>query len=292
MSYVFIYVLLPLTAVLVDILVSYILLPRLSIFGKPSRDESQQDVATFLFALQNDESHTVEVGREAIQVVLSTRSDYAFSPERPITVCRGPGDEITGRWRSPRRNELVLEIPRIRPLKTWLLRVRVDRRVNGMRMELRVPTRSLLRRLLQRINEHTFMFSDLGYSATKIDVRDESSRRTTTSTWRRALRGLLPMICVSLMVYGVFVDRVLVDKRDRYADIAALGGDRNELQLKYLWLDGVCYGLGLWLIYLMARTRPNPIAQGYQTVEKLEIKEDSTLLGQCVGEHGPLPPHG
>lgn len=277
MPYIFLYLLLPLTAILIDLLLSFISLPRISIFGKLADRSNADGESEYLFALQSDEPKPREFVQEPLALVFSLKSAYRFSQHRPIEITHGPGDEYAVEWGEPSRNSIIVRVPRLRPLKTWTFRCRVERAAPRLRMELRVPTHMLFKKWLLSINAHTFKFANVGYLSTSIEVADRPLRKDTTASWIRAWKGLLPMLTLGVILYAWLWVDLLSPMHTAYQEVLPKGPSTWFLESRAVMVDMLLYALGILAIYSMTRVHPNPIAQGYQASKTPEINSRHSL---------------
>jgi hypothetical protein len=281
MPYLWVYLLIPAIAVLVDFLASYLILNRISIYGRLAPDDGSRRFREFVFAIQNDEARLYENVRRPIRLEFSSRSRHSLA-ERGTSVraSAGPDDEIIVVPKSDQPGVLTIDIPRMRPWKTWIVRLRTDPAIHSVRMEVHVPKRSILRGILTKINEHTFMFSDVGYHSEHIDVTKSPVWRRTKGGRKGMLHVVIPMILLASWFYFVYATSYLVPYRDRFAALHPTDIRTDLLNLSYLWLDGLLFTVGFVVVCLLARTPAVPLAPGY---ERLRNPRDAASLKRSDG---------
>ena len=317
MYYLLIYLWIPAVAVLMDLLVSYVLLNRLSVYGKaaPRPFEGAPDEGTerlYVILLQNDEGRDVKAFKRPIQIRLMSRNGVPLSLGPTLvhtdggarvrggeehhqglfelSIQRGPGDHVTADWNDDHQDCVIVRIRRLRPWKTYVLTCRVRNQVHGLHVELRVPKRSPLQHLLQRINKHAFEWSTT-YHKVDFDVANQPVGRSI----KRGARGLvyvgLPLIVLCSAFYFAFCKTAWVE----YASLYGVSGSWSPtsiLRIPYLWVDLLVFAAGFAVTWALARSPSVPPAPGYQDERILLCEKPPELTPSPHPLRAPNPAKG
>lgn len=298
-----VYLWIPAIAVLVDLLVSYVLLNRLSIYAKAAPPlegpDGHLEGRRYVILLQNDEGRDVKAFKRPILIRLKSLNSAPLvcgELEEPPSPCAseeeheqedrkgqlfdlgmqvGPGDHVTANRKDEDGQDCIeVKINRVRPWKTYVLTCKVRTQIEGLRVELRVPKRSPLQSLLQRINKHAFEWAET-YHRIGFEVRH---REPTGESTKGELRGLLyvgvPLIVLCAAFYFAFCKIAW----QVYAPLYHISGEwtlGSILRIPYIWVDIVFFTLAFALTWTLARSPSVPPAPGYQKTRYLLREKES-----------------
>lgn len=291
MSYFEIYIIIPLLAITLDWLVSLLRLPRVAIFGTTAEVRVGKDtnpaVRKYVCAVQNDDDRLFEDPhrpvRVGVEIIGAGRFDDAkivgcgvLAKAVKIESFVGPDQDVAIYWCDERHKRVEIDIPRLRPWKTLFFRLDVPASAYEVRMDVSVPSRSLFRPFLERLNEHTYQYSRLGYTSAKVAVKGSPEGAALLSGWKGWAQIAVPMVFATLVFYMAFWRVLLIPLKDRFlgsqegSDIAAF------FEPQSLVIDIGLVFLGVFLIVRMFRERGRPITSGYREARSLTPKSRPT----------------
>ena len=225
----------------------------------------------FLFAIQNDEQVPIAWHRKPAEVEITVRSCGYVLPLFGLVA--GPGDCTGSVTISSDRKRISVEIPEIRPLKTWYLRVLCTPDTLEIEGTLRVRQGHHVQLLVQRFNELVFPGATEVGRLKRVFVRDEEVTRpgiSTTLPW-------LPKVLVILPTWAIYVGiYCVVSSRVRHANPDLVGQAALTSYFGILPFAIFFFFLVLLVSQWSIRT-PYPVAQGYKDVKYANLRKDGVL---------------
>jgi len=241
-----------------------------SIAALHERGADQHTWGVYSVCLQNDEAHPVEWPRQSplrLRIAIRGGGSFLSVAPGPFQLYAGATDEVEAYW-TRRGREAVIEIPRMRPFKTWVVRCYVDGETDELEATLTIPEKDRLRRLLQRVSDVLFAHRPGQMNEQRVVVRRREDERYSAGSrsrlQRRAMEVSWYTVLAALILWSV--DSLLL--RVGYA---SLGTSTFELRLA---VSAGCVALlfvSFWWLRSLADRDLLPLAQGYQTARQLEI---------------------
>lgn len=287
MTYFEIYILIPLLAITIDWLHTVLRLPQVVIFGTTAEplpvtepkatkaDDLYVRTREYVCAIHNEGDRVFEDPKHPVLVRLEVLGDGMFMPEGCVGFV-GPNRDIVARWADagPKHKRLQLEIARLRPWKTLFFRVKVPAgSTYEVRMKVLVPGKTWFRSILERVNEHQYGYSRLGYSSASIVVKSGPVRRALLGGWKGWLQISLPMLFIMGFFYRVFWNVLLVPLRERATDPMSGVTWVAYYQPPWVYVDLCGVVLGMTLLFLLFREKGRPLVSGYRGPKEVEIGE-------------------
>ena len=281
----FVIILVGLLGLLLDFFTSTLLMPRIRIHGQRSvlsEDEKARhpewDAArrrVYQFAVQSDESRELEFEGHGMVIELQIRGAGQFVAPH-VRGFIGP-QELRAVWLEHGKT-VALQVPIMRPHKTWVFRCYTTETAEEMRMCVRVPPRWPVRRFLMEVSRSLFTYEpDLDEK--RITVRQREDRELT-----RGFRHEGPWLWIRLASFAVLGALIYGYACGIWGPgalgIRVVAGPQGPARMQAG--EPAVIGLGILLVVLllhrMARRPSLPIAQGYQIPRDLVIEPPPAVL--------------
>jgi hypothetical protein len=263
------------TASLVDWLVSFLQLPHIVAFGRPSgwdpdtRGREDGSAAfgrakVFLFAIHNEERRTVSLRREPIEIQFEVEGEHGFDllERGGFEAFLGPDHEVTAQWAIVGKR-LRLLVHRLRPLKTYVFKCYVDPRAYRVKMTVFIPFSGVARRFFERVSRHLFGFTGVEHKRMELVVDTGEARRATKGTLTRSLGFVAPTFILCGFSYFLFRAWVLLPLITAYAHRVSADRAGWYLQESAWPFDLIMILLGIVLLAWLTESRGYGMAQGY-----------------------------